>query len=205
MIVSKNFYDAYYSSYDKAIELNDKFIELKNLFSEMFGYNKDDEDEAKEFDLYVINSKKYKEFYFAGKRPIIFQEKGYLPPYYSGPRLKSTLFSDDIYVDVEEMLTKMMCDVEEEKKEEEKLKKMMCDVKKEKTANRIITVTFFKDFSTTQTHTPKFLGVKPIMYDLIPYLKRSKCIGITDVYPYNAIRFENFRTVEIMQIMNKKK
>lgn len=203
MIVSKNFYDGYYSSYDKVIELNDKFIELKNLFSEMFGYNKDDEDEAKEFDLYVINSKKYKEFYFAGKRPIIFQEKGYISPYYSNTRPKSTLFSDDIYVDVEEILTKMMCDVKKEKEEKEEiLTKMMCD---EKTENRIITVTFFKDFSTTQTHIPKFLGNKPIMYDLIPYLKRSKCIGITDEYPYNAIRFENFRSVEIMQIMNKKK
>lgn len=126
MITSKNFYDGYYSSYDKVIELNNKFIELKKSFSEMFGYNKDDEDEAKEFDLYVINSKKHKEFYFAGKRPIIFQEKGYLPPYspyYSGPRLKSTLFSDDIYVDVEEILTKMMCDVKEEKKKKKNLKR----------------------------------------------------------------------------------
>lgn len=162
------------------------------------------DDKDLDYNSYIEKSKKYKEFYFVGETPIMFASSIFKKklPYdlIRIPHPQPTYFSDDIYSDVEEVLTVMRNRVEKYK------------------VNKTVTVTFFKDSSTIQIHTPRFVAIpikeefritkpddpkvfyKPVMYDLIPYLEKSNCIGKTDEYPYNAIRFKNFESVEILQM-----
>lgn len=58
-------------------------------------------------------------------------------------------------------------------------------------SNEVITVTFFKNVNTIEIHTPRFIGNEPMMYDLVPYLQRSTCIGVIDKYPYNSVVLKN--------------
>lgn len=179
-------------------------FDWKKIF-EIFWEKYDDNEYDIEYESYIEKLRKYKEFYFASKnQPIMFSNSCFFKklPYdlskMSHPH--PTLFSDDMYCDVEEVLTVMRNRAEENK------------------ADKVVTVMFFKDFSSIQIHIPKFVAIpikddyiinksnkpkvfyKPVMNDLITYLKKSECIGETNEYPYNSIRFKSFDSIEILQI-----
>ena len=105
----------------------------------------------------------------------------------------ASIISNDMYRDIEEVILLFMQEIKNEvidrKKRNDKRK-----------VDEVVRVIFFRDINTLEIHTVKHIRYKPYMYDIIPYLKRSSCLGHTNEYPYNAIIFKSFCRKSIMQI-----
>lgn len=139
---------------------------------------------------YLYKKEKYRDFYFTHNHPVMYSKtvlyETILCPV-------ASIISNDMYRDIEEVILLFMQEI----KNEVILRKKRNDKRK---VDEVVRAIFFRDVNTLEIHTVKHIGYKPYMYDIIPYLKRSSCLGHTKEYPYNSIIFKSFCRKSIMQI-----
>ena len=139
---------------------------------------------------YLYKKEKYRDFYFTHNHPVMYSKTVSYETIFCPV---ASIISTDMYRDIEEVILLFMQEIKNEvidrKKRNDKRK-----------VDEVVRVIFFRDVKTLEIHTVKHFGYKPYMYDIIPYLKRSLCLGHTNEYPYNSIIFKSFCRKSIMQI-----
>lgn len=142
---------------------------------------------------YLYKKEKYRDFYFTHNHPVMYSKtvlyETILCPV-------ASIVSTDMYRDIEEVILRFMQEIKNEvidrKKRNDKRK-----------VDEVVRVIFFRDVNTLEIHTVKHIGYKPYMHDIIPYLKRSLCLGHTKEFPYNSVIIKSFFREQVMQVAIK--
>ena len=145
------------------------------------------------FEVYTYKTRKYPEYYYIGNRPVMYDNS---VVYDNQFRPIPSIIADCIYSDIEELLTKIIGEINAEI-----ISRKRRNDKRE--VDKVITITFFRTSKIQEIHTVRYVGSKPFMYDIIPYLRRSECLGHTNEFPYNSVIFKSFDNKRIMQVVKK--